>query len=213
MKFIINISDFNEIVKGIKAMKANLVMVDCDTLYGIDNNCTILKIYKMNTPIPAEKFIIITKTLNTEFYNNLTDVDIIIDLDINKIYCPNNKSYIEDKPMMIDNSNINKILSMYYNLFCDTSNSEIIAFNDITDDENFIKIRNIKSAEGAKLYYPKNNINYAMYLYNGAIPMVKADKISLIIYDSGKTFISNFIIYKKKSNPVNLYFKFVKLNL
>lgn len=211
MTYIINISDFNEIVNGIKAMKADLVMVDGNTLYGTDNNCTILKKYVMNTIIPAEKFVIITKTLNTEFYNNITDVNIIIDLDIKKIYCPNNISNIQDKPEMINNIFINRIISMVTNLSYDITHSYITDFDEITDDENFSKIKNMKSADGADLYYPKNNIIYGMYLYSGAIPIVKADKLYLKIYDTGNTFIANFIIYKKKLAPLNVYFKFVKL--
>lgn len=212
MKYIINISQFNEIVNGIKAIKADLVMVNGNTLYGTDNNCMVLKTYNMNINIPCDTFIIITKTLTGEFYNNITDVNVVIDMDINKIYCPNNISYIEDKPEMIDNSNINRIMTMYNNLLYDTTNClDIVLFNDITDDENFVKIKNMKSSEGADIYYPNNNINYGMYLYNGAIPILKADKIHLTIYNLGNTFISNFIIYKKKSNPVSVYFRFLKV--
>ncbi len=49
---IINISNFNEIVAGIKALKADLVCIYGDILIGTDNTKTNIKIYKMNTPIP-----------------------------------------------------------------------------------------------------------------------------------------------------------------
>lgn len=210
-QYLIKISDFNEIVNGIKAMKADLVLVDGNTLYGTDNNCIMMKKYIMNTTIPSERFVIITKTLTTEFYNNITDVNIIIDLDTNMIYCPNNISYIEDKSNMINNKFIYKIQQMRFNLEYDISHSEIKSFNEITNDINFEKLRNVKSADGAILYYPNNDIEYGMYLYSNAIPMVKADKAHLTIYDNGKTFIANFTIYKKKINRIDLYFKFVKL--
>ena len=61
------------------------------------------------------------------------------------------------------------------------------------------------------MYTPKGNQLYGMFLYSGAIPMVKADKLGLIIYDLGNTFIANYIISKKKLNPINVYFRFVKL--
>ena len=100
MKYIINISEFNEIVNGIKGMKADLVCVSGNTLYATDNNFTILKEYVVNVHIPVEPFTIITKTLSSEFYNNITDTNIVIDTDINKIYCPNNTSRLEEFPEM-----------------------------------------------------------------------------------------------------------------
>lgn len=213
MKYIINISDFNEIVNGIKAMKADLVMIQGDILIGTDNNCTMIKQYKMNSVIPVDNFVIITKTLSTEFYNNITDVNIVIDLEMNKIYCPNNVSYVEDKPEMIDNSYLWRIQQMYSNLTQDMHRSRFNVIGEITNDPNFERIKAIKSAEGADLYCPKSDNNFAMYLYSGAIPMVKADKIHLTIYDTGRTFIANFHIVKKKINPVDVYFKFVKMNV
>lgn len=211
MQYILNISDFNEIVNGIKAMKADLVMVSGNVLVGTDNNCTIIKHYKMNTTIPVDKFVIITKTLSTEFYNNITDVNIVIDLDINKIYCPNNISYVDDKPEMIDNSYIWRLDQMCANLVQDMNRSSFNVIGEITSDPNFEIIKSIKAADGATLYIPKDYFNYGMYLYSGALPFVKADKIYLTIHDTGNTFIADFNIVKKKVNDVQVYFKFVKL--
>ena len=39
----------------------------------------------------------------------------------------------------------------------------------------------------------------------------KNDILSLAIYDSGSTFISEFTVYKKKLNPIKVYFRFAKL--
>ena len=211
MQYILNISDFNEIVNGIKAMKADLVLVKGDTLCGTDNNCTMIKTYKMNTNIPADSFVIITKTLSTEFYNNITNVNIVIDLEMNKIYCPNNVSYIEDKPEMIANSYIWRIEQMCSNLTQDMHRSRFNVIGEITDDPNFEIIKSIKAADGAALYIPKGDKSFGMYLYSGALPFVKADKIYLTIHDTGNTFIANFNIVKKKVNDVQIYFKFVKL--
>jgi hypothetical protein len=52
-----------------------------------------------------------------------------------------------------------------------------------------------------------------MYLYSGALPFVKADKIYLTIHDTGNTFIADFNIVKKKVNDVQVYFKFVKMSV
>lgn len=212
MKYIISISDFNEIVNGIKGMKADLVKVSGKFLYGTDNGCITLKTYNMNNQVPVEDFTIITKTLSKEFFNNLTDVNVVIDTDINKIYCPNNESYAENLPQMIDNSFNNTIqgivdrLNHTIALNCNT----IVDIGDITNDEGFLKLREIKAADGAILYNPDNV--YGMYLYSGALPVTKSDKVYLKVYDTGNTFISNFSIIKKKLNPINVYFNFVKLN-
>lgn len=210
---IINISQFNEIVKGIKAMKADLVYVAGNTLYGTDNNCMTLKTYVLDTFIPVEPFTIVTKTLSSEFYNRIIDVNISIDTDINKIYCTANKSSVDEFPEMINNSFNDRIKNIVNNLTRDICNpmTRIIDFGEITNDEYLQRFKSIKSAEGADLYTPNGNSTYGMYLYTGAIPMTKSDKISLKVYDLGNTFIAEYIIYKKKINPVSLCFRFVKL--
>lgn len=213
MKFILNIEDFNEIVKGIKAMKADLVYVNGGMLFGTDNNFTILKTYTIDTIIPIDPFTIITKTLSSEFFNNITDVYITIDTDSNKIYCPGNESRFIDYPDMINTYYNYKIESIINNLYRDINSpmTKIIEFGDITNDENFQRFKTIKSAEGADLYIPCGNTTYGMFLYSGAIPMAKADKVSLCEYDLGNVFISHFTILKKKLNPINLYIRYVKL--
>lgn len=213
MNNIINISHFNEIVKGIKAMKADLVYVKGNVLYGTDNNFITLKTYTMDTIVPINPFTIITKTLSSEFYNGIIDVYLNIDTNINKIYCTANKSAVDDFPEMINNSCNDRIEAIINNLNGDMNfpMCKIISFGEITNDENFQRFKTIKSSEGADLYIPCNNTTYGMYLYTGAIPMVKADKIYLTIYDLGSTFIANFRIDKKKLNPVNLWFRYIKL--
>lgn len=210
---IINISQFNEIVKGIKAMKADFVYVKGNTLYGTDNNCVTLKTYTMETSVAVSPFTIITKTLSTAFYNGIIDVNIIIDTDINKMYCASNKSAVDDYQEMITLDLNHKIESIIASLSFDIHNpmGMIVDFGDITDDEYFERFKTIKSGDGADLYIPNGNNNYQMYLYSGAIPMVKADRVCFKAYDLGTTFIGNFTIIKKKTSPINLYFRFVKL--
>lgn len=210
MKYIINISEFNEIVNGIKGMKADLVCVSGNTLYGTDNNFTILKEYVMDTYIPVEPFTIITKTLSSEFYNNITDTNIVIDTDINKIYCANNTSRLEEFPEMINNTFNSKIERLILSL-SNSLNINSIDFGEITNDEHFQRFKSIKAGEGADLYNPKGNTMYGMYLYSGAIPLTKQDKLYLEIYDGGNTFIANFIVHKKKLNPIKIYFRFLKM--
>lgn len=213
MNDMINISDFNEIVKGIKAMKADLVYVKGNTLYGTDNNFTLLKTYILNTVIPVSPFTIITKTLSSEFFNSIIDVYIKIDTDINKIYCSANRGAVEDYPEMISTKYNDRIESIIANLSRDINPpfARPIYFGEITNDENFQRFKTIKSGEGADLYIPCGNSEYGLYLYSGAIPMVKADRIYLHIFDLGNTFIANFQIVKKKDSSVNLYIKYVKL--
>lgn len=214
MNNIITISDFNEIVKGMKAMKADLLYVKGNTLYGTDNNFTILKTYVMDITVPIQPFTIITKTLSSEFYNSIIDVYINIDTDINKIYCTSNKAAVMDYDEMINNKYNNRIESIIGNLTRDIYNPLCRSeeFGDITDDDNFQRFKTIRSADGAELYSPYGNIEYSMFLYTGCIPMTKADRIIFNAYNLGNTFIGQFTILKKKMNPVNLYIRFVKID-
>ena len=212
MKSLINIEDFNEIVKGMKAMKADLVYVKGKELFGTDNNFITLKHYTMPNIIPTEPFTIITKTLSSEFFNNIIDVYLTIDTDICKIYCPGTESRFEDYPKMIDTSINWRIECIINNLNRDVYNPMCrkIEFGEITDDQYFQRFKTIKSGEGADLYNPLGNSEFGMYLYSGAIPMVKADKIYLNCYDLGNTFIGEYIIQKKKLGPIYLYFRYIK---
>lgn len=213
MKNLINISDFNEIVKGMKAMKADLVYVKGNMLFGTDNNFTILKSYTLPNNIPIEPFTIITKTLSSEFFNNIIDVCLVIDTDSCKIYCPGTESRFEDYPNMISTIVNSKIEIIINNLYRDLYSPMIrkIQFDEITEDEYFQRFKSIKAGEGADLYIPFGNTQFGMYLYSGSIPMVKADKIYLNCYDLGNTFIAEYIIQKKKLGPIYLYFRYVKL--
>lgn len=213
MQYIINISIFNEIVKGIKAMKTDIVLVSGNTLIGTDNSYTMLKTYTMdiNTNIPD--FVIISKTLSSEFFNNIIDTNIVIDTDIKKIYCPNNKSYILDKPEMlfVDNM-IATISAISCRLHTDIQNPiKYYNIGDITNDEQFQIIKELKASKGSCLYIPNNMMEFGMYLYSGAIPMTESDKINLEIFDLGNVFIAQYRVSKKKSNDVNVFFRFVKL--
>lgn len=215
MNNIINISDFNEIVKGIKVMKADLIYVKGPILYGTDNNFFTLKMYNMNTSIPLPPFTIITKSLSSEFYNSIIDTSINIDFDSGKMYC------IDSKSAMITTECNYRIESIINNLYNDLYNKihrdttkqmyKIVDIGDITNDEYFERFRSIKSGDGAELYTPFGDYTYGMYLYNGAIPMVKADKVGLEIFDLGETFIAAFTVFKKKNQSVTIYFRFVKL--
>lgn len=213
MKTLINIEDFNEIVKGMKAMKADLVYVKGKDLFGTDNNFTILKHYSMQNIVPVESFTIITKTLSSEFFNNIIDVYVTIDTDKYKMYCPGNKDRFKEYPSMINTSVNYRIENIISNLNIDLNNpmNKRIEFGEITEDQYFQRFKSIKSSEGADLYTPLGNIEFGMYLYSGAIPMLKSDKIYLNCYDLGNTFIAEYIIQKKKLNPIHLYFRFVKL--
>ena len=212
MKYVLNIEDFNEIVNGVKLLKTKYVCVVGNTLIGSDDQGTFISTYQMNRVIPLQPFTLITKELKTEFYNNITDTTIIIDTDICKLYCHNNLSYIEKCDPMIDLYYAQLLLMKYDSLNRNISNRQTITYTkEITNDINFLDIQAMKSSDGARLYIPEGGEQYGMYLYKGIIPVNKNDKVFITVYDYGATFISNFTIYKKKMNPVNVYFRFVKL--
>ena len=210
-QIILSIYEFNEISKGIKAVKSDYCCVYCDKIYGIDSTFSKVVLYQLPFRFIYPPFIIFNKTLNKEFYNNITDINVILDFNISKIYCPNNKKYAKtiDSQMVswdMNNNTINKIQG----LLLEKNSGKIIDFGDITTD--FEVIKSLKSADGAKPYNPKGNIEYTMYLFSGALPLNKSDTISLKIYDiSNNIFISEFTVDKKKIGLINVYFKFIKL--
>lgn len=216
MKNIINISQFNEIVTGIKAMKADYVVVEGDRLYGTNNTFSTFKFYNLPCYIPVPAFTIITKELSSKFFSNIIDTNIVIDTDTNKIYCPNHTAYASEANPMIDNSLTHRILSISERFYkdhmeCERNPSRMINIGEITDDIAFQRIKEMRAADGAELYIPKGISTYAMYLYSGALPITKSDKVYLYIEDLGNTFISTFSIHKKKLNPVQVNFRFIKI--
>lgn len=209
MKNIINISEFNEIVTGIKAMKADLVCIYGNMLIGVDNTMSTLKTYTMPAHINLSPFTIITKELSSKFFANIIDTNIVIDTDECKIYCPNHKNYADESNPMINPNISEKILYIYERLCSDIKGN--VTESDITDDANFQEFKNMKIAQGAKPYYPYDNKSYGMYLYSGAIPMNKNDRVFLSLFDKGNTFIAQFRVSKKKLGNVYAYFRFAKL--
>lgn len=210
---IINISYFNEITTGIKALKSDIVCIYGDKLIGTDNTNTNIKVYKMNLEVPLAPVSIITKELSSEFFSNITDTEIIFDFDQCKIYCPNNKSYADNSKPILNTIITPNLVYRYNNLNLELGEAmSVIDIGSIDNDSNFDYIKSLKAADGAKLYCPFGDDAYGMYLYSGALPLTKSDKVDLKIYNYGITFIGNFTVYKKKLNPINVYFKFVKMN-
>ena len=213
-KYILDIKFFNEIVKGIKNMKSDLVCIYGNVLIGTDNTMANLKVYRLDIPIPLNPVCIITKELSSEFYSNIIDTIIIFDMDEYKIYCPNNKSYADGKNVMLTSEDIViNTINRYNNLLQNISNPsyKYIDFGDITNDDNFKYIKDLKSADGAKVYIPSKDSTYQMYLYKGALPMNKSDIVNMSIFDNGMTFITRFTIKKKKLNPIDVFFRFIKI--
>ena len=210
MKYILNIAEFNEIVNGIKALKASYVTVAGDLLLGLDEQNTHLKTYHMNINISIPPFTIITKELGTKFYANITDTNIVIDTDICKIYCPNNLSYANEVGPMVSIDNLPAAM-IHDRIMIEILNTSKTLYKEITDEPGFLEINNLKSSAGAKVYIPEVDNIYKMYLYKGAIPVNKNDKVFLTLYDLGNTFISKFTVCKKKLNPVDIYFRFIKI--
>lgn len=212
MKYIINISEFNEIVNGIKAIKSDYVCIYNDLLLGTDYTMSTLRIYKMPIVISIPSFTIISKELSSNFFSNIIDTNIVIDFDESKIYCPNNKSYADVSNPMLNNL-LGPVIDSIYNRLRDNINTsfKFIDFGYITEDESFQQFKTIKAADGSILYEPNGNSEYGMYIYSGSLPLNKNDILSLAIYDSGSTFISEFTVYKKKLNPIKVYFRFAKL--
>lgn len=216
MNALIDIKYFNEIVKGIKAMKSDLVCINNNVLIGTDNTNVNLKVYTLDFSISLPSPIcIITKELKSDFYSNITDTVLVFDYKEGKIYCPNNKTYAETANVMFVTDIAPNLISRYNNLVNNiiyNDNIKFIDFGNVTDHDFFKEYNSLKSSDGAKLYIPNNCEKYSMYLYKGALPINKSDYIEMGIFDEGETFITRFTIFKKKLKPIYVYFKYVKLS-
>lgn len=97
----------------------------------------------------------------------------------------------------------NLINTTYSIQFSDVSES----FTDLQDNEQFKIIMAKKAAEGISLL--KLN-DYLLSINKSLIPVNKADKLDLDIFDLGKTFLARFKI-KKGKNYVHKYFMYIKI--
>lgn len=193
------IKEFKEIVDIAKNIKADIIYISGNRIYGTDKQLTILKTMEFdniyNIKICYENKDIVSALKDATSYT-MYDDHILFD---NSILVPiNNPNYIYN---IIKNENT--ILEMK------TKGKLSYTDNNIKNDKNFQDILNLKSCNGARMYIANN---YKMYLFSRLLPINKSDNVELNIYDINNLyFMSHFTIKKKKLNEINQYMVYIKI--
>lgn len=167
-----------------KMMKADFAYFgNCDYGIGCDMNFYVLKIIYFS----RDKF-------NPE-------IDTFIDTyeAKNNEYNPFRNAVVEGNLMDIHNRFINTLNGL----------SPIIIIDNCKDNDSFNEAINKPTKDGTTMY----NINeiYRICMFKGLLPLNKADKVALEIYDLGESFIAKFIIRKPKNILIEEYLHCLKI--
>jgi hypothetical protein len=132
-----------------------------------------------------------------------------IEKDIMKLICEKCEQCIDNNKPINPMSYIKKYSSinfrktdlelMYYNTCNILSNKIVpnIRLDDLKSNERFMEILSRKSADGEERFVI--NDKYILTVFSGLLPINKADKVYLEIYDvDSYSFISKFVINKGK---------------
>ena len=201
---IISTMEFNEIIKAAKLIKDDIVTLYNGVLYSSDEYNTCLKCIKVNVN-PSLNFSLAAKEIKKEFLSTITDTEIVLDKDKYLIYCMNNLA--NTNPGILIPTN-NHIVDLYNKLMHESTYSIFNRYENIKEDQDFLNILDKKSKDGATMY---KKDKYIMYIFSGLLPINKSDKVNLNIYDIGPYFISNFEILKKKTEPINVFIRYMHL--
>ena len=143
-----------------------------------------------------------------------TDGKIVFCYDRSCIYIVQTDMFTLPMDEFVANHTINETdLSLAYNI-CNGIYIPIYTGNDLQDDEEFVRLCNLKSKDGIEYYniYINGNI-LKIPMFTGFIKFNKNDKCSLEIYDVGPFWLNKFIVIKKKINyPIYVYFLTMKLS-
>lgn len=205
---MINIKQFNLLIKTMKAMKCDVYMVLPDRIIGSDANYITLTETYLNTGIDHRSTSI---EINKESLKTMEDVA---------------KNYIASHSKEeVDNASFDVLFSYFgiarisdppititYNKLISSIGRLLDARADIREDEEFEKCLSLKSKDGMSLYiYKGYNGIYPISIFTGLLPINKKDKVSLEIYNSEiGTFTVKFIIDKGFA-IINKYIKYINL--
>lgn len=195
----INILEY--LFKVSKEVKSPLVYIKGNDLYGVDEQFVYLKHTKIDN-IYGINIAFVSKDMNTFLKN----------VDLNEIkFVGENILYSSfDNTLEINNmdmiNNIERMAMSIANMtsYCPTK----LTVSNMRELEDFENIMTFKSADGIGIFRYQN---YVMTLYNNLIPMKKADKLELTIYDlNERSFLSNFSIVRKKSR-IEVYIMYLHM--
>ena len=201
---IIPTIEFNEIIKALKLIKDDIITLYNGILYASDTYRTCLKCIRVNVN-RSLNFSLCGKEIKKDFLSTITDTEIVLDKDNYFIYCMNNLSNINSGILI---PTCNDIVDLYNKINLEAQYSKYTRYENIKEDQQFLDVLEKKSKDGAIMY---KKDKYIMFIYSGLLPINKADKVNLNIYDMGAYFISNFEIIKKKYETVNVFIRYMHL--
>lgn len=205
----IPVSKFMKFAEVVKVLKSNIIVLNNGNLYGIDASLCFIKQVLCEEDFTSFNLICFHDMLaafikNIPIRDILTDM-ICIDYDSKRIYSSADASvYIE---LLDDTFGISNMVN---NMIYEISNcSNVYEDADLKSDINFMRCMSAKTFNGMQMYIKDN---YAMSLFSGLIAVNKDDKVQLKVYDINEfSFISNFIVYKKKKITLLIFIRYMKL--
>lgn len=191
---------FRDVVETAKSLKADIIYIKGNTIYGVDDNFTYLKQMTFDNILGLE--ICYNQKLMNDFMKVCTNDIVIQDnsilSNIETLYI-NNQNYI--KNILTLNNKINNIL---------LSNINIMNIDTVRGNEQFESAISLKTSQGIGLY--KVNEQYIMSIFKGLLPINKPDKVSLSIYDVDNTrFLTRFVISKPKNKAIIVNVMYLKI--
>ncbi len=184
--------------KYAKNLKADIVFITENTIYGTDSSFSYLKTLSFINDINLNIIYIqkdmnnfIKESTNTILYSN----NMIQSGTQNMIV--NIPTYVMNFTELVDR--VNHLLNFKHNLILD----------DIRGQEEFENLINLKSSQGMGLF----RINgYILTLFKNLLPVNKKDKVALSIRDIAEDrFLATFTVMKPKNVNISIFIMYLKI--
>jgi len=169
-----------ELVDICKLMKSDYVVMHDNIVMGSDSSFAYFKKLELDHQLP--------------------------NIAVNMLDLKNELILLTDTPSdvhLFDINIYNKLLDMHDTVL-NMKYIKNISYDSLEKDTDFEEALSLKTAQGIR--YIVKDKKYFIPIYNGLLPVVKADKIDLVIYDLNTySFLCKFIIHKKKKMSIELY--------
>ncbi len=196
-KNYITILELKIIYELAKTLKCEIIKISNNCIYGTDCNFahlkTIIDLDKLDIDLDIIFYIKDLADLlkNNEFINDSQSIYIFNHLQIHY-------EFLDSFNKLIENV-------YFYSIHIPTSYNN----KDLKSNEDFIKINEMKSADGIGLLKLSND--YILTMFTGMLPVNKNDKLELLIKDIDEyRYLTEFIIDKKKFK-INAYYMYLFL--
>lgn len=191
---------FKEIIEYAKCLKADIVYITGNYIYGTDISFSYFKHTIFNNDLNLN-ICYIQKDMNN-FIKESTDT-IYID---NNYIMSNTVSLPINNPIYINE--FNRLIHRINDI--NSTNNPVLFIDDIRSNEQFEDSINLKSSQGIGLC--RINEEYIITLFKNLLPINKKDKVSLEIRDLlYNRFMSRFIISKPKNINIIIDIMYLKI--